>query len=214
MANPKYKYSLTAYATRVTTQYGIIKTFSAPMKTSVKITGTLQAQSTGGSTTGHTISISTELKYKLNGGTAVSLRAGSNTAYAANTGLLTFEVTLNLSSATKLAFQLTGQATTTGSGTVKASYEAFINIEVAAIGPEEKITAALLNNMIDVVGAGTKVSAGSVIKVANYNTLATAVGASAFDTTKPLATNLSALATKINSKTFSKSWDSTSSSDW
>ena len=71
-----YKYTLSAYGTRLTTQYGAIKTFISPMKTTVTISGYIQAQSTSGSTTGYTVTSTIALKYKLNGGTEVSLRYG------------------------------------------------------------------------------------------------------------------------------------------
>ena len=221
---PTFRYTR-AGSGATSVSYGVLLTIPAWMKKSgIVISGTMTG-TVSSSAEGWTISGSLKLDRKLNGGTETNIKTNTKTGTQGQTfsQSTTFSWTVDLSSATKLGFKFTGSRTvshTNGSiGPTSfnptGSYSLTLNIQVPDFSTESKITADLVNLLADAFSVSTSADTDSAIVRAPYNALATAVGASSFNSSRPLATDLEALITAANGQTaFAKSWDSTSSSNY
>ena len=205
------------------TMYGIVTTIPAAFKKAgVTISGTISS-STSNSAVGWRVAVEGTLRYKVNGGTQQDLKyiTDSKTGGSLNVSG-TFSITLDMTNVTKIGFNYAAAITKAHTGSSGPSsfspsftHRMVINFSLPSdIATETIITANKVNEIAGVVGANTSASVGSVIKVAQYNALATAVGSSAFDSTKPLAANMTTLLSAVNSASIAKSWDSTDAGDY
>ena len=198
-----YSYSYTATVrTNEAHIYNIILDVPSQIKKSMTVSGSVKITITSGSVN----TFRTGIYYKLSGGTDTLLKDRTTSSS------YTFSKSMNLSGKTKIGFHVVWWSDdVTFTGTVK--FTANFPIASANVANETKITAAKIGEIAGVLGVSQSASAGSKIAVAKYNALATAAGASSFNSTKPLSDNMTALLEKVNG-TVSKSFDSHSSADY
>lgn len=206
------------------TLYGALTTIPTALKQSgIKLTGQIQ-MATGNSAPGWVTTCTCNLFMKISGGTQTIVKQTAKTGNAgsATTASATFDTTIDLSSATSLAFMFTAngskdRVSSQGPSTFSPSYSGFFAVYLelpSNITSETTITAAKVNEIATFIGSSASATAGNKITVSPYSTLATAIGAAAFNTTSPLSSDLTSLLSTLNSANITRSWDSTSSSAW
>lgn len=221
---PIFKYSRSF--TGATNAYGILTSIPDYMKKS-SVTLNLEVQIVcNSSAAGWRTSAGFSFKRKISGGTESVLATDSTTSSTGGTinYTSTYSTTMDLSSATKLGFLLTTTKSQTHtdtsigpssfSPTVTFYWIVKLTTPSYSANDETVISADLANELVGVLGTSSKATKNSVIKIAPYSALATAAGSAAFDTTNPKKANLTSLLTAVNANEITKSYDSTSSSDY
>lgn len=218
--NIQYPGQAEYYKTGHTYLYGVLNSIPSSIKVSdvslhIKMTVTTSSKQDWKTSAG------TILWIKIvtpSGTTETKLREEQSTSSTGSSVTLGYEgdKTVDFSNATKIGFMMeawcSGNPQSASAPIYTPNLSKSFNILLtvsSTVATETKITAAKASELAGILGVSNSASKGSNITIAQYNAMATKAGVTAFNSTNPKASDLTALVDKINTSTIEIDWSAT-----